>query len=41
MPKVPLLQRELGDVMEFRKYDLQCIWQRWMCYWLVEYLFIN
>lgn len=25
MPKVPLLQRELGDMMEFKRYDLQCM----------------
>lgn len=23
MPKVPLLQRERGDMMEFKRYDLQ------------------
>lgn len=23
MPKVPLLQRELGDMMEFKRYDVQ------------------
>lgn len=25
MPKVPLLQRELGDMMQFKRYDLQCM----------------
>lgn len=25
MSKVPLLQRELGDMMEFKRYNLQCM----------------